>query len=298
MRKTILIVIAYALALAALLISGFFFLNRPQIVVLDAGLPAGFPASRFSHSDFESLLHKYVDNAGNVDYESWHGNAPDRTGLDQYLTAVARFSPDSTPERFTRRSDALAYWLYGYNAYVIRSVLDHWPIESVTAVKAPIEAVKGLGFFYRQRFLFGGEPFSLYAVEHEKILATYKDPRIHFVLNCASESCPVLRPELPTGDELEDMLVTSTAGFVNDARNVRIDHGKKQIVLSTIFKWYRNDFINDLRRRGLSTERGVVDYIADVGSSALQEDINGAVDYKVVFEDYDWSLNSTGSAQH
>jgi hypothetical protein len=163
----------------------------------------------------------------------------------------------------------------------------------VTAVRAPIEAVTGLGFFYRQRFLFGEESLSLYTVEHRKILAAYRDPRIHFVLNCASESCPVLRPELPTGDDLERMLVQSTHDFVNDPRNVHLDHGKKQIILSTLFKWYRNDFINDLRRRGLPTERGVVDYIAGAGSPALRAALQQASGYEVRFEDYDWALNRT-----
>jgi len=284
-------IVVYALVLAVVVVGGFLYLNRPQLIVIDAELPDGFPEAGFAHKEFESLLHQYVDSSGNVDYERWHGNTSDRALLDQYLAAVSRFSPVNSPERFPKRSDALAYWLYAYNAYVIRSVLDHWPLESVTAVKAPIEAVKGLGFFYRQRLLFGEEALSLYAVEHEKILETYKDPRIHFVLNCASESCPVLRPELPTGDELEEMLVSSTTDFVNDPRNVRVDHDKKSIVLSTIFKWYRNDFTNDLRRRGLSTERGVVDYVADAGSSILRQELDGAADYEVVFEDYDWSLN-------
>ena len=67
--------------------------------------------------------------------------------LNSYLGAVSRFSPDNAPHRFRGRNDELAYWIYAYNAYVIRSVLDHWPLDSVTDVKAPLEAIKGLGFF-------------------------------------------------------------------------------------------------------------------------------------------------------
>jgi uncharacterized protein DUF547 len=277
---------------AVVLVGGFLYLNRSQLVVVDAPLPAGFPENGFSHAEFEALLQEYVDPDGNVAYEQWNNNQADRDKLDSYLAAVALYSPENARQRFPRRSNALAYWLYGYNAYVIHSVLEHWPLESVTDVKAPIEAVKGLGFFYRQRFLFGGAAYSLYAVEHDKILDKFKDPRIHFVLNCASDSCPVLRPELPAGDALEGLLVSSTAEFINDPRNVRVDHSKKQIVLSTIFKWYRNDFVNDLRRRGLSTERGVVGYISEVASTTLQDDISRAADYELVFADYDWGINN------
>jgi hypothetical protein len=292
------LIIVYALIAAIVTVGGFFYLNRPQLVIIDAEVATDFPVDGFSHSGLESLLHEYVDAAGSVDYERWHTDTADRTRLDQYLAAVSDFSPDNSPERFSKRSDALAYWLYAYNAYVIRSVLQHWPLESVTDVKAPIEAVTGLGFFYRQRFLFGGEPLSLYAVEHKKILDVYNDPRVHFVLNCASDSCPVLRPELPVGDELEALMVSSTAEFINDQRNVRIDHDNARIVLSTIFKWYKNDFLNDLRRRGLSTERGVLEYVADGGSSELRQELHRAATYEVVFEDYDWSLNSAETAAH
>jgi len=285
-------IIAFALGLTVLLVGGFFYLNRPQVVTITAAIPESFPTAGFSHALLEQLLEQYVDDQGNVDYDRWHRSRSDRESLEQYLAAVSRFSPQAAAERFAKRSDELAYWLYAYNAYVIRSVLEHWPLESVTDVRAPIEAVKGLGFFYRQRFIFGGEVLSLYAVEHEKILATFRDPRIHFVLNCASESCPVLRPELPVGDELEQLLASATIEFVNDPRNVQVNHEKQQIILSTIFKWYRNDFLNDLRRRGRPVERGVVEYIVDGATAELRADIDAAAGYELVFEDYDWAINS------
>ena len=285
-------IIAFALGLTVLLVGGFFYLNRPQVVIITASIPESFPTAGFSHALLEQLLEQYVDDQGNVDYDRWHRSRSDRELLEQYLAAVSQFSPQAAAERFAKRSDELAYWLYAYNAYVIRSVLEHWPLESVTDVRAPIEAVKGLGFFYRQRFIFGGEVLSLYAVEHEKILATFRDPRIHFVLNCASESCPVLRPELPVGDELEQLLASATIEFVNDPRNVQVNHEKQQIILSTIFKWYRNDFLNDLRRRGRPVERGVVEYIVDGATAELRADIDAAAGYELVFEDYDWAINS------
>lgn len=296
--KRLLSIFLYGTLLAIFLVGGFLFLNRPQLIRINAEIPVSFPDSGFSHGEFESLLNKYVDGQGNVDYQRWHEEMPDRKRLDSYLAAVTRFSPENSPDRFTVRSERLAYWLYAYNAYVIRSVVENWPLDSVTDIKAPIEAVAGLGFFYRQRFLFGGEAYSLYAIEHEKILEPFKDPRVHFVLNCASESCPVLRPELPTGAKLEALLADSTASFVNDSRNVRIDHENKQIVVSTIFKWYKNDFVNDLRRQGLPAENGVIDYIAANGSDTLRKSLVGSGDYEIVFADYDWSVNNTASNNH
>ena len=281
------------LVLVVLLVGGLVLLNRPLFVHIDAAIPDDFPVDGFSHFDFESLLGKYVDDDGNVDYEHWHNSDESVAQLASYLAAVSQHSPDNAPDRFATQNDALAYWLYGYNAYVIWSVLDNWPIASVTDVKAPVEIVRGLGFFYRMRYQFGDVQYSLFDVENKIIRKRFEDPRIHFVLNCASDSCPVLRPVLPTGQELQDLLASATTDFVSDPKNVSIDHANKQIVLSTIFKWFANDFLNDLARRGRPSERGLVDYVASVAPAAIRADLEATENYEIVFRDYNWSLNQS-----
>jgi hypothetical protein len=277
----------------AVLMGGFSWANRPQLVLIHASPPANLPTDSFSHEVFEELLHTFVDGDGNVDYERWHSSAESVTRLESYLAAVSLFSPDNAPDRFSTRTEELAYWIYGYNAYVVNSVLANWPIESVTDLKAPIEAIKGLGFFYRLRYRFGGEDFSLLGVETNKIRKRYRDARIHFVLNCASESCPVMRPQLPTGTDLEDLLAVSAKEFVSDPRNVSFDHAHRSVILSTIFKWYESDFLIDLRMHGLPSERGLIDYVASVAPDSMHDDLAMVDDYDIEFRDYDWSLNST-----
>lgn len=290
--KTILLASVLVIVLIAVIV---YRLDRPQLNTIDAMVPQDFPPDGFSHRLFEGLLKSYVNDAGKVDYDAWHDSDDDNRQLDSYLAAVSAYSPDNAPDRFESRNDALAYWLYAYNAYVIRSVLDHWPLQSVTDVQAPVEVVKGFGFFYHQQYVFGGKPYSLLAVENQKIRATYKDARIHFVLNCASESCPVLRPELPTGDALESLLQEATLEFVSDDRNVHIDHASKTIYLSTIFKWFKKDFVSELRKRGLPTEHGAVAYIATVADPQKRDELLSAIDYDVKYRDYDWSLNNDDS---
>jgi hypothetical protein len=281
------------LIIVALLVGGFALLNRPQFIRVGADIPVDFPTDSFSHRDFESLLKKYVDQDGNVDYTRWHSSQESVSALNAYLAAVSRYSPDATPERFSSESQELAYWLYGYNAYVIKSVLDNWPLKSVTDVKAPLEVVKGMGFFYRLRFEFGGQPYSLLNVENSIIRKKFRDARIHFVLNCASESCPPMRPTLPTGDALDALLTAAAADFVNDPGNVSVDHDNRQVILSTIFKWFRKDFLNDLAKRGLPSERGLIDYVSSEASETLRVELDAASGYEVVFRDYDWSLNGS-----
>jgi hypothetical protein len=275
------------------LVAAVYLLNRPQLNTIEADPPEDFPRDGFSHLVFERLLKQFVDSAGDVDYDAWHASTGASHELDSYLAAVVLYSPENAPDRFATRNDALAYWLYAYNAYVIRSVLDRWPLDSVTDVKAPVEIVKGFGFFYRQRFLFGGAALSLYAVENEKIRARYKDARIHFVLNCGSESCPVLRPELPTGDALETLLQSAAVEFVGDDKNVYVDHENKKVMLSEIFKWFEKDFISELRKRGLPVEGGLLSYIALVADENRRTELAKTADYEVTFAEYDWSVNNS-----
>lgn len=277
----------------AVIATTFAVANRPRRVIIDADLPVDFPQQGFSHDSFEELMQTYVSAEGRVDYERWQQFPESREQLRSYLSAVSRYSPNSTPERFASRNDELAYWLYGYNAYVINSVLDHWPIKSVTDVKAPIEAITGLGFFYQQRFSFGGEFMSLRGVENNEIRSKYKDPRIHFVLNCASESCPIARPELPVGDDLEKLLQRATDEFVNNSANVQVDHEAKTIYLSTIFKWYENDFVHSVRLQGKPVGSGLIAYIEQNAAGDLAVDLAQSRGYEIRFRDYDWDLNST-----
>ncbi len=289
-------IVIILISVVILVAAGFFWANRPQLIPINAAVPDDFPTDSFSHRGFERLLSNYVDANGYVNYERWHRDAMSIAQLDTYLAAVSAFSPDSSPDRFPSRNDELAYWMYSYNAYVIKSVLSNWPLDSVTDVKAPIEVVKGMGFFYRLRYLFGGRAYSLLAVENEKIRKEYKDPRIHFVLNCGSESCPVIRPELPTGDALDLLLVESAREFVNNPANVQVDHNDQVIYLSAIFKWYEDDYLNWLRANGRRVDKGLLDYVTPIAEGVLTDDLERASGYAIEFRDFDWTVNATKAA--
>jgi hypothetical protein len=138
----------------------------------------------FRHDLLDSVLTRRVDEAGGVDYA---GLALQRDGLDRYVTALASCSPRSCPDRFPTRGDRLAYWINAYNAFVLRGVLDALPIVSVADVEGSLD-----GFFRQQRFVAGGDSLSLDDIENRIIRPTFRDPRIHFAVNCGAASCPAL----------------------------------------------------------------------------------------------------------
>ena len=286
--------VALLLTLLLVIVSPAIADDERPVLRVDAAPPADFPADGFSHEVFEDLLRRFV-TGGRVDYDAWHNDAQAMAALESYLAAVARWSPDNAPERFPDDSDAKAYWLYVYNAFVLKAVLDRWPLDSVNDVRAPGQIAQGQGFFYRLRFVAGGEEVNLLRIQKKKVKKQWRDPRAHFVLNCASDSCPILRPELPTGDALEPFLAQAASDFVSEPGNVSIDHEAMELRLSEIFKWYKKEFIRDLRSRGLPSSRGIVDYLIDVAPDELKAELERAAEYKVVYFDYDWDINKAST---
>lgn len=223
-------------------------------------LCAGFDPQ---HAAWTALLQRHV-HAGEVDYPRL---AQNRAGLDGYLwqlESVGRAEFDAFG-----REDQLAFRINAYNAYAIRMVLDHYPIDSIRSI--------GLlpGSAFRSRFIpLFGESLSLNDLEDA--LRAAGDPRIHFAIVCASRSCPELRAEAYRGADLDRQLDDAARAFLRDRRKNRLEG--ETLRLSSIFKWYRDDFA----RAAGSLEA----YLARHGLRAA----------RIEFLDYDWSLNGPGAA--
>jgi hypothetical protein len=137
-----------------------------------------------------------------------------------------------------------------------------------------------------------GEKRSLNDIEHGLIRGSgrYDDPRIHFAVNCASIGCPALKNRAYRGDILEEQLEEATALFLSDKSRNRLSEGKLQI--SSIFKWYREDF-----ERGWRGSTTVPQFLAlykhSLGLGDTEAGELAAGNFAITFLDYDWKLNST-----
>ncbi|MCG8618910.1 MAG: DUF547 domain-containing protein [Desulfobacterales bacterium] len=262
---------------------------------LDAN--SGLTDTVFSHDKFDAVLSRAVDDRGRVNYRMLKENSND---LDAYLHLVSAFSPDSHPGLFPNRDHRLAYWINAYNAYTIKAVLVHYPISSVLDVKTPALAfflTDKAGFFIFQRFMFGGATTNLYFLENNVIRKRFKDPRIHFAVNCASIGCPQLPNRAFNGELLDAQLDAETRKFVVEQRNVRVDHGHKTIWLSSIFKWYKSDFSEssltveneDIASGDIPPLIAYINHYLPPEAAAVLTD--AAVSYPIRFVPYDWELN-------
>ena len=242
-------------------------------------------AAPYSDEPFLALVRKYaVDGGDKVDYAAWKNSSADLATLDRQVNLLARVSPDSHPELFPTSDAQRSYWINTYNTLVLQAVLDYWPLESVRDVKISFTSrlVPGKGFFYDRKVVVAGMQTSLYKFE-KQVLRDQKDSRLHFALNCASESCPVLRPWEWSDEQLD----AAARDFINDRANVSIDDD--MLFLSSIFKWYKKEFPDD-----------IYGYLKQYAEPGLGQQLQAAKNdnYRIRYQSYDWSLNDSNDGEN
>lgn len=228
------------------------------------GAPLEVARDRFPHEAFDRVLKRVVNDRGQVDYKRL---AEDRTDLERYLAALQQTSPQSNPELFTTDAHRLSYWLNAYNAFVLYGVTARPKLRAVGDVKS--------SFLYLTRYVLGGEPISLHDLENTIIRETFREPRIHFALNCASAACPELPAEAFTPDALEAQLARGTRAFCADPKKVRVEDNT--VHMSEIFQWYLEDFEAAGGPVAFCRRWGRTDFPPKPG---------------IAFIPYDWSLNA------
>lgn len=241
------------------------------VAALGLGLPAG--AQEPDYSAWTEILRTYYDPAKGMAYERLRKNDyPKLTNLVEMLSRVEFENLD--------RNERLAYWMNLYNASTVKLIVDNYPVGSIRDLSTSI--INKYQVFDREVVLSGGRLVSLNHIEHEIIRKEFRDPRIHFAINCAARSCPPLRQEALTGAAVQQQLDEQTAAFLN--RDVRIDRkgGKATITVTKIMAWFEEDF---------EDAGGVASFVRAhlVGDAAAR--LSGVSRINIRHADYDWSLN-------
>ena len=174
------------------------------------------------------------------------------------------------------RSEQFAYWINHYNARTVELILENYPIDSIKDISFSFFS---FGPWDEELITVEGIDLSLNDIEHRILRPIWKDPRIHYAVNCASLGCPNLLPKPFTAETNEILLDEAAKGYVNHPRGVRFEDEK--LVLSKIFDWYLVDF-------GGSTDN-LLKHILGYSESQLYQKIKrykGKLEYE-----YNWQLN-------
>lgn len=199
--------------------------------------------------------------------------AADRAALDGYVAALA-----AVPVRRLARAEQFAYWVNLYNALTVQLVLRHYPVRSIR----DIDISPGLfarGPWERKLATIEGQPVSLNDIEHRILRPIWRDPRVHYALNCASLGCPDIgRAALPA-DGTDAWLDGAARAYVNHPRGVSA--GPDGLTVSSIYEWFRADFGG--------SERAVIEHVRRYAAPALARRLAGVP--AIARTAYDWSLN-------
>jgi len=225
----------------------------------------GWSTNTVDHSIYRGLLNKYVKD-GVVDYAGFKNEEKE---LDRYLAIL-----DKTNVGELSRSEQLALYINTYNAYTVKLILENHPVDSIKDIGS---RPKGP---WKIRFCkIGGKTFTLDEIEHDMIRPRFKDPRVHFAINCASKSCPPLISEPYEGSILDQQLDSNTRAFLSNPKENRLEGDT--LYVSKIFKWFEDDFNGD-----------VVGFFMTHAEGDLNDRLAAKRDkIRIKYLHYDWSLN-------
>ncbi len=250
--------------------------------------PAGAIDFDHSHSAWSDMLQKHVSwiSGGTASQVDYAGFKSDRQELQNYLAALSSVSQ----QQFDKwsRNEQLAFLINAYNAFTVELILTRWP---------DIDSIRDTGSLFsspwrKEFFSLLGDKRHLDWVEHEMIRGSgrYKEPLIHFAVNCASIGCPALLNEAFVADRLDEQLLDVTRRFLQDRSRNYFDAENNALNISSIFDWYEEDFRKNWR--GYTSLKSFFAKHADWlnGDKLVRQTIQQG-NYEIRFLPYDWRLN-------
>ena len=203
----------------------------------------------------------------------------DRTVLSDYLADCARVAISEYG-----RDEQFAFWLNVYNAVTVRTVLEHYPVRSMRNIGVVPNWLGG-GPWDRSRIRVEDETLSLNDIEHRILRRNWRDPRIHYAVNCGALGCPNLQRQAFLGEELHATLDAIAAAFVNSPSGVRFAGDRLHVC--RIFSWFREDFGG--------TETGLLEHLRRYAAPELLARLQGRT--RIDGFHYDWSLNDASARE-
>ena len=230
---------------------------------------------RFDYSPLSELLQTHVVDSGQstkVRYAALKRDSKKLYEFNRTLSAV-----EISDFKKWNKNEQIAFLINSYNSFTLQLVVENYPVSS-------IKKIGGLfGNPWKKKFFrFLGEESNLDRIEHEILRKDYKEPRIHFAVNCASIGCPPLQKVPFEGAKLDEQLEAAARAFINGTEFNKFDSSLNSLSLSSIFKWYGSDFGDENHLRRFIANR------MKVSQTSKEAIINSA---KISYLDYDWNLN-------
>jgi hypothetical protein len=242
------------------------------------------------YKEWNYSLEKHVSANGEVNYKNWIN---DRDNLEKFLSNISRIT--ATDYRAMSKNEKMALWINAYNALTIKLVLDHYPIKRQGLNFYPDNSIRQInGVWDKYKISVAGRKVSLSEIENAILRKEFKEPLIHFAINCASKSCPPMKNKAYFPNSLETQLKDSARQFVTNTTYNKIVPSERRIKISKIFEWYGMDFVSSSKQccqKGLSVrDTAIVNFLKEYLPEKDKQFLDSN-QFAIEFLPYDWALN-------
>jgi hypothetical protein len=255
-----------------------------------ASAPALAVGADYNYIQYEMLLKRYVKSdvkingvsVSAVDYATLEKEASKPDSLySLLLKRLAAFDPATLGSR----EEKMAFWINVYNIAAIKTIADHYPVDSIRSRK-----INWLGLpWKRKAIIIGGNEYSLAGIEFDLLVEGFKDLRVHFGINCASVSCVDLLAEPFRAGKLDHQLEAQGKRFLADTKKgLRVDREANKVYLSQVFKFDKKHF----EEYAGDPITFILPYVSEADRKFL---LSGK--YEVEYLDYDWNANDLKDAK-
>jgi hypothetical protein len=231
------------------------------------------------HRPLDQILDLYVRDG----YVYYRALRIERGRLDGYIRSLN--VPEATYDKWSREQK-ICLWLNAYNASVLQTVINRFPIVGKNK-SYPANSIRQIpGAFDEKRHRVAGKLLSLDDIE--KALAEFRDPRVYFALGRGAEGSGRLRSEAYTAARLEEQLATQAQDFLTRQNHVKIDRLSNQVSVTPIISWHESEFVS-----AYASERAVLALLVPVVFPTEREFLEQN-QFKLTWQEFDWSLNDLG----
>jgi len=242
------------------------------------------------HRPYDEILDLYVRD-GLVYY---HALKVERGKFDRYVAALGEVSADTLKSWPPDRQ--LAYWINAYNAFVLRTVIDGYPIRG-KAPEYPSSSIRQIpGAFERRQFRAAGRMLTLDAIEKD-VIGEFNDARALLALGRGAVGGPRLKSEAYTAARLDAQLEKMVSELVDNRELVFVDSANDRVSVNPIFSWREPLFTRSLAGRAPAVyasrspiERSVMALIDPLLVPNEAEFVRKNT-FRMTFHDFDWKLN-------
>jgi len=253
-----------------------------SILRAQGGQPSGA-----AHGRYDEVLDQFVRD-GEVYYRALK---LERAKLDGFVASLASASMDAGSP-----AQQIAFWINAYNAFVLRTVIDNYPITQRSREYPPHSIRQIPGAFERLTHRAAGRTVTLDQIE-QTILPSFHDPRVFLALGRGAAGSGRLRSEAFDTARLDTQLAEVAAECVARPQCWQTDRVANKVWVSSIFSWREKEFtaayadhVEAPFTNRSPVERAVLAFVSPKLLTTEREFL-AKNDFQVAFKPFDWTLN-------